>query len=426
MDSANATPPVYTINKNFSGLKASATLAINEQCQHMVDKGEQVFRLGFGQSPFPVPDTVVDALKKNAFQKAYLPVQGLLELREGICQYFKRTEQLAFNPEQVLVGPGTKELMYILQSVVESELVLPSPSWVSYAPQAQILGREITWLPGSLSTDPDLVPAALEQLCAAAPVKPRLLVLNYPINPTGGSYTADQLEKIAEVARRYKILVLSDEIYSGLHFKNQHISIARFYPEGTIISNGLSKWCGAGGWRLGAFVFPKELQALRETMTVLATETFSAVSSPVQYAAIEAFKDSADINSYLLQARRVLEQLLGYGYSKLSESGAALAQPCGGFYLFPNVDDLRQKLSINTSVELCSKLLLETGVAVLPGEAFGRPAQELSMRIALVDFDGAAALAAAKNQDSIDEEFIRRYCPKTVEAIDRLCAWLGR
>lgn len=426
MDLASSSIPVYTINKNFGGLKASATLAINEQCQSMVDKGEKVFRLGFGQSPFPVPETVVEALKNNAFQKAYLPVQGLFELRESICQYLERTEKLAFSAEQVLVGPGTKELMYILQSVVESELVLPSPSWVSYAPQAKILGREITWLPGSLSSDPNLVPAALEQLCAADPLKPRLLILNYPINPTGGSYTADQLEKIAEVARRYKILVLSDEIYSGLHFKNEHVSIARFYTEGTIISNGLSKWCGAGGWRLGAFVFPKELKALRETMTVLATETFSAVSSPVQYAAIEAFKDSPDMDSYLLRARMVLEQLLGYGYNKLSESGATLAQPCGGFYLFPNVDDLRQKLSVNTSVELCSKLLLETGVAVLPGEAFGRPAQELSMRIALVDFDGEAALAAAKNMGSIDEVFICRHCPKIVEAIDRLCAWLGR
>lgn len=416
----------HRLNINITRLTPSATLAINEQCQTMIDEGKQVFRLGFGQSPFPVPQIVVDELKKQAHQKAYLPVKGFLPLRQAISDYFQRTEQLSYSAEQIMIGPGTKELMFILQSVLESELILPSPSWVSYAPQADILSREVTWLPGDLVSEPDLIPAALDQICADNPTKPRLLVLNYPLNPTGATYNEQQLEKIAERARHYGLIVLSDEIYSGLHFRGEHCSIARYYPEGTIISNGLSKWSGAGGWRLGAFAFPKELDDLRLAMTVMATETFSAVTSPVQYAAIKAFEPSDDMDAYLDTSRMILESLLNHSYQQLLAAGAQLCQPEGGFYLFPKVDHLAQRLGINNSVALCSAILAETGVAVLPGSAFGRPANELSMRIACVDFDGAQAMAAASELSQLPDGFIQQHCGRTVEAVDRLSKWFLR
>jgi aspartate aminotransferase len=145
--------PRYLLNQTVEQLTPSATLAINEQSQQLADSGAELFRLGFGQSPFPVPQSLVKALQDNAHQKAYLPAQGLLALRQAIGDYLLRTEQLNYQPEQILVGPGTKELMYLLQSVLQAELVLPSPSWVSYAPQAAILGREISWLPGNLADD---------------------------------------------------------------------------------------------------------------------------------------------------------------------------------------------------------------------------------------------------------------------------------
>lgn len=414
----------YSINPAIENLEPSATLAINQSCQRLRDQGDKIYRLGFGQSPFPVPSVVTEALRQHAPEKAYLPTLGLPELRSSVCDYYQRTEQLDYTPEQVMIGPGTKELMYLLQSVVESALVLPSPSWVSYAPQAEILGRDVFWLPGDLTTDSNLVPAALEAHCEANPNQAKLLVLNYPCNPTGGSYSAAQLEQIAAVARRYRVLVLSDEIYSGLDFKGEHVSIARFYKEGTIISNGLSKWCGAGGWRLGAFVFPEQLSDVKDAMAALATETFSAVSSPIQYAAVTAFSDNPEIGQYLIKARQILERVLGYSYRQLLQAGATLGEPRGGFYLFPNVDSLRDRLKIEDSVSFCSRLLEGTGVAVLPGSAFGRPASELSVRIACVDFDGTRALDAASGRAEIDEDFIREYCRPTVEGIDRLCEWL--
>ncbi len=416
----------HTLNTHITRLNPSATLAINEQCQSMIDQGQRVFRLGFGQSPFPVPQIVVDELKHHAHQKAYLPVKGFQPLRQAVSDFFQRTEQLCYTPEQIMIGPGTKELMFILQSVLESELLLPAPSWVSYAPQAEILGREITWLPGDLVSNPDLVAEALDQVCAHQPNKPRLLVLNYPINPTGGTYSEPQLKSIAERARHYGLIILSDEIYSGLHFQGGHQSIARYYPEGTIISNGLSKWCGAGGWRLGAFAFPEELEDLRLAMTVMATETYSAVASPVQYAAIKAFEHSAEMDDYLQTARMILIALMNHCYQQLLAAGAELSLPEGGFYLFPRVNHLAEVRGINDSASLCSAILADTGVAVLPGSAFGRPANELSMRVACVDFNGAQAMAAASGLSELPEGFIQQYCADTIEAVDRLAVWFTR
>lgn len=414
--------PNFTINPTLRDLQPSATLAVNDRTRQMAEQGQEVFRLGFGQSPFPVPGFLVSALQQHAHEKAYLPAAGLMALREAVCGYLQRTEQLSFSPEQVVIGPGSKELMYLLQSALQSELILPSPSWVSYAPQADILGRKVSWLPGSISASADSVAAELEAHCAANPEGAKLFVLNTPSNPTAYCYSAAQLQAIAVVARRYQLIILSDEIYSGLQFDGGHQSIARYYPEGTIISNGLSKWCGAGGWRLGAFVFPTELAALQRAITALATETFSAVASPIQYAAVEAFEASDEMDDYLLHARRVLKALLNDCYQQLVTSGASLCAPEGGFYLFPTVPPRAGE----SSQSMCLKLLEETGVAVLPGTPFGRSVDELCMRIACVDFNGSQAMAASRaSVADLDQAFLQEHCAATMEGMSRLCAWLS-
>lgn len=421
--------PTRHLNLNVRGLGQSATLAINEHCAGLRAQGREVFRLGLGQSPFPVPDAVVAALRENAHQKDYLPVKGLPALREAISGYFKRTEGLRYAPDNILVGPGTKELMFLIQLVYYGDLVIPAPSWVSYAPQAHILGRQIRWLPTEPGTGMGVTPEALETLCRADPERPRLLILNYPGNPTGVAYDRAQLEAIATVARRYRVLVLSDEIYSGTRFDGAHESIARYYPEGTIISNGLSKWCGAGGWRLGAFAFPEELTWLLDGVATVASETFTSTSAPIQHAAITGFGSSEEMDHYLDRSRRILAALARYFHATLEQAGARTAPAQGGFYLFPNFEDRRPDITrrgIHTSAEFCTRLLDETGVAILPGSSFGRPPEEFSARLAFVDFDGAAALAACPEQGVPDEVFLRRHAPRVVVAAERIADWLGR
>ncbi|MFQ5569356.1 MAG: pyridoxal phosphate-dependent aminotransferase [Rhodothermales bacterium] len=421
--------PDIHLNLNIRGLGPSATLAINERCNALREQGQTVFKLGLGQSPFPIPESVVEALRVNAHQKNYLPVKGLPALREAVAGYHCRVNGLACSGADVLIGPGSKELMFLLQLTYYGDLVIPTPSWVSYAPQARIIGRQIRWLPTQAEHAWHLTPDELERLGQEDPGRPRLLILNYPANPTGSTYTTDDLKALARITRRYRMVVLSDEIYGELHHKGQHVSIARYYPEGTIISAGLSKWCGAGGWRLGTFTFPESLHWLADTIASTASETYTSTNAPIQFAAVRGFQGGPDIDDYLVQSRRILRALGRHCAQRLSEAGACVCPPRGAFYLFPDFAPFRetlQKSGITTSQSLCEQLLQDTGVAILPGSVFGRPEDELTARLAYVDFDGAAALEAARTVRSqpLGVSFLKTYCAPVMTAIDRLCDWL--
>jgi aspartate aminotransferase len=256
------------------------------------------------------------------------------------------------------------------------------------------------------------------------------MILNYPSNPTGCTYKLEGLKEVARIARKYKVVLLSDEIYGELHHKGEHVSISRFYPEGTIISSGLSKWCGAGGWRLGYFLFPESLRWLQDGMAAVASETFTSTSAPIQYAAVRAYKGGFEMEHYLFQARRILEALSSELVKRLKKVGLILPEPEGAFYLFPDFENLRDKLikrGIYSSAELTTQILKDTGVASLPGSDFGRPENELTARLAYVDFDGAFAIAEAEkisNEIKLNLDYLKKTCGKTLEAIDRICEWI--
>ena len=422
--------PSINLNLNVRGLAQSATLAINELSTTLHRQGKHIYRLGLGQSPFPVPTPVVEELKVNAFQKDYLPVNGLNQLRDTVARWFFKRQGLEYNEKNVLIGPGSKELMFLLQLVYYGDLVIPTPSWVSYAPQAHIIGRHVRWLSTSAENNWMLVPDELESLCAKDPDRPRLVILNYPSNPTGRTYSQRQLKTLAKIARQNKVILLSDEIYGELEHKGEHISIARFYPEGTIISNGLSKWCGAGGWRLGLMVFPESLDWLCKSMAVVASETYTSTSAPIQFAAVRAFQGGTVIEHYLSQCRRILKALGQYAYISLKSAGVRVSEPQGGFYLFPDFSPFKEKFNargIMTSEQFCSTLLEKTGVAILPGAHFGRPEEELTARVAYVDFDGARALEAAEKYPltvDLDEAFLETYTNNTLTAVDLIVSWI--
>lgn len=418
-----------SLDLRIRGLEPSATLAINERSGALRREGRRISALGLGQSPFPVPTDVVNALKQHAHEKDYLPVTGLPALREAVAEFHQQKDRVAAQPEGVLVGPGSKELLFLLQLVFYGELLVPSPAWVSYAPQAHIVGRTVNVIHTTFEENWRVTPRRVEEICRADPDRPRILVLNYPGNPDGGSYSAHELESLAAVARRFGVILLSDEIYGQLHHQGRHVSVARFYPEGTIISSGLSKWCGAGGWRLGTFTFPPELSWLMAAMAAVASETYTAVSAPIQYAAVRAFQDGITIERYLAHARRILSALGGRCHRILYDAGARVHAPVGAFYLFPDFSPFAERLAqrgIADGVTLCERLLEETGVAILPGTAFLRPRPELTARVAYVGFDGAKALAASEGiplDHPLPDDFIDLWCGDTVDAVQRMAHW---
>ena len=134
------------IKDQISQLKPSATLAINEESNKLIKNGKKVYKFGFGQSPFPVPETIVSALKNNANKNTYLPMQGLEELRSTIASYLNKNNNNHFKSDDILIGPGTKELMFLTQIAFQGEVLLPAPSWVSYQPQALIAKNKVHWI----------------------------------------------------------------------------------------------------------------------------------------------------------------------------------------------------------------------------------------------------------------------------------------
>ncbi len=411
-------------------IRPSATLAINELALKLIKEGKEIFRLGFGQSPFPVPEKIVKALQKNAHQKNYLPVRGLFALRETIADFFKRKYNLDTTAENILIGPGSKELIYDFQMVFNiEELLLPTPSWVSYEPQAQLTNNEVVWLKTTEKNDWKIKPDDIVNHCQKEPEKVRVIILNYPSNPTGVTYSDVELKLLAKVFERYKIVVIADEIYGEVHHKGNHQTIAKYYPQGTIISTGLSKWAGAGGWRLGVFVFPQKLKYILDAMAIVASETFTSTCTPVQYAALEAYNEDASIELYLENSRKILKSVGLYVFNALFRIGVSMPKPEGGFYLFPNFDKWKlalHKKEIFTSEAFCNILLKETGVALLPGIAFGHSNESFTARLSYVDFEGAELLKIVeKNPNiSVDEQFVERFCPKIILAIKRIEEWL--
>ena len=409
------------LKKNIIGLKASATLAINELSQKLITEGKEVFKFGLGQSPFPVPDIIVKELQKNAHQKDYLNVSGLIGLREEVANYHSNKNQYKYNAESVIIGPGSKELIFQTQLVLNCDLLLPSPSWVSYEPQAQIINKKVHWIKATAETNWHLDPEELDKTCTNLNSVNKLLILNSPNNPSGTTH--GNLKELANVAKKHNVIIIADEIYAELDFTGEYKSITHHYPEKTIVSSGLSKWCGAGGWRIGMLVFPDELSYIRDSVRTVASETFTAVSAPIQYAAIKAY--SEDHSEYLENSRLILKMIGDYIYKELSSVGVICQKPQGGFYMICDFSNVVNKTDeINNDKTLCQKILNDIGFAMLPGSDFGMEEDKLLSRIAFVDFDGSKALKMISKEKPSSDSLLDFICPKIVKGISLLKEWV--
>ena len=399
----------------IKNLKPSSTLLINEKSNKLEREGKKIFKFGFGQSPFKVPQDIVNELKGNAHQNKYLPMQGLEDLRVSIASYISKKKDHKYSSSNIIVGPGSKELMFLLQILFEGEIILPAPSWVSYAPQAIIGRNKIKWI--QTKSENNWFPTAeeIEGVIKKDKQKKYLIFLNSPNNPSGQVCT--NLSEISQLTKKYNLYFLSDEIYSELTFEDNYQSISNYSPENTIISTGLSKWCGAGGWRLGYFILPENLSEITNQLKVLASETFSSVSSPIQYAAIAAHKN--DHANYINHSKNILKSVGNYVYENLKSNNVLINKPQGGFYLLPEF--INKKFS--TSTELCNNILKETGVALLPGSDFGFSEKKMLARLSYTDFDGENFMNNTVHNEEINYEKIKKHAPKIIEGINRLKDW---
>lgn len=372
-------------------LETSATLAMNEAVAKRRAAGLQTIHLGFGEASFPLHPILRAELARTAAHTSYAPVLGLPALREAIADYLQRTRGIAGSAAHVAVAPGSKPLLYTLLHVLDGDVLLPVPSWVSYGPQARLAGRRVIDVLTDASDHHRLTPDVLDETLARARhagANPRILLVNTPSNPTGSMFDAADAEAIASWARAEGITLISDEIYAELaHGWRAHVSPARFYPEGCIVTGGLSKAFSAGGWRLGYTVLPAtaEGSALMSALRAMASEVWSSATTPVQEAAIAAFCPNADLEVYVHLSARVHGYVASRLYETFVDLGIPCPRPAGAFYLYPDFAPYRDALhqyGVTTSEELARYLLDEWGIATLPGTAFGEQPEALRLRVA--------------------------------------------
>ncbi len=386
------------------------------------------YGFAFGQSPFPVPKLIQDALVKNADKGAYAAVPGIPELRSAISKYNKHYFGMDVAPERIYVGPGTKELIFNLLEILHGTVILPTPAWLGYLPQIRFLKKNYHMLP--TRANKKISSTDLRKLALRLQDRQKILILNNPHNPTGLLYDRLELEEIADVCREQNITVISDEIYALTTYDfSKFVSMGKIYPEGTFVTNGLSKSHAAGGYRLGYVVFPQHAVDLKaQFKKILATE-YTAVSTPIQHAAVAGFEISKEMDEYF-DVTRSIHQIMGdYTYHALTGiDGVKATKPDATFYLLADFNafapDL-QRAKITTSQKLSESLIVHPyHTAIVGGDSLVLERTDFSARIAYVDYDGVKVyqkyLENKPKSHSEKLEFVKKNAPNVVAGIDMI------
>lgn len=391
-------------------MRISPTLAANEIIAAHRRAGRPVLPLGFGEAGLPVLPELREELARHAHRNGYGPVAGIEELRIASAGYWTR-RGLPTEAERMIAGPGSKSLLYALLLATEGDVVLPQPSWVSYAAQADLAGRRPIFVPTRTGQGGVPDPDALADTIAEAHRTGRRvgsIVLTQPDNPTGGRAEPAVLQAVCEIAERHGLLVISDEIYRDLLFPGEPplLSPAALLPDRVVVTSGLSKNLALGGWRLGVARLPAGDLGIELGLRLagIASELWSSPAQPVQWAAAYAYAEPAAVVARIEQARTCYAAVTTAVAEVFRAAGCSVPQPRGGFYIYPDLgahrEVLRVTASVHTGAELADLLLREHGVAVLPGSAFGEDRAALRLRVATslllgeTDQQRNAALAA--------------------------------
>lgn len=413
------------LSNAIESIPHSPTLWANDLVWEKRNSGETVYHMGFGESPFPVPERLQKSLAEAAHRKDYLPAAGLPELLETVRQYYRPLIGDFVDQCDVITAPGSKLILYALQIAIDGDLLMPVPSWVSYAPQALLVRTDIVKVPTTLNDEGYHLSAqdlrtAIDQGRKEGK-NPTKLILNAPNNPTGLWIPDEELSAIAKVCEEEGILIISDEIYGQVSFDSQYRSLAQYAPNNTAITTGLSKHMSLGGWRFGIGLIPKGINGLHDALCRFISETWSCVPAPVQVAAIDAYKRHADIEKYIADCTAIHSLMNRYISQGLKDIGITCGMAQGAFYNYPNFAPFKEELAksgIRTSQDLHKHLLSEYSLATLPGSAFGAEPDVLTLRLSGCDYDGESALKAYQSGEPLDNNFIERHAPHVVKQIE--------
>lgn len=364
------------LSKKAQSIESSVTLAITAKAKELKESGVDIVSFSAGEPDFNTPKNIIDAAIKameNGNTK-YTNTNGVISLREAICKKFKDDNGLVYNPSQIVVSTGAKQsIANALLAILNpgDEVIIPTPYWVSYPELVALADGKAVFVESHEEYSYKFTKENLEKVVTS---KTKAIILNTPNNPTGAVYSRSELIEIAEFAKKYNLIIISDEIYEKLIYgEKKHISIASISQdayERTIVINGLSKSYAMTGWRLGYCGASEKIARL---MTNIQSHMTSNVCSITQYAAIEALSGPQDkVNEMIIE----FEKRRDYMVETLKNiKKFSIIEPEGAFYIMINIDKCLGKeingQKIENSMDFSSKLLEYEKVAVIPGKAFG-------------------------------------------------------
>ncbi len=372
-------------------LAESATLAVSAKAARLRAEGIDVIGFGAGEPDFDTPTHIKKAAlaAMNAGHTGYSkPASGIPAAKKAVCEKLSRENGLTYAPEQVIITAGGKMAVnLVMQALIDpgDEVIIPAPYWVSYPEMAKLCGGVPKVVNGREENDYKLTP---NELRAALGPRTKLLIMNSPSNPSGVTYTADELRSLADVLDEHEMFVLSDEIYDRLVFNGQDsisfASISETTYRKTLTANAASKTYAMTGWRVGYVAGPTEII---KAMAKLQSQSTSGAATFNQHGLVEALTgDQSAVEEMRLEFQRrgryMYKRLLGM-------AGVKCARPTGAFYCFPNLAATYARLGVAGSVEFADLLLEKGRVAVVPGVAFG--------------FDGNVRLSFAASMKHIEE-----------------------
>jgi len=364
------------LSKLAKTLKPSATLAITAKAKELRSQGVDVIGFGAGEPDFDTPDNIKDAAKESidsGFTK-YTAAGGTNELKESIIKKIEVDYNLRYKTNEILVGSGAKHVLYnLFQVLVDKgdDVLIPSPYWVSYPEQVKIAGGNPVILQGLQESNFKI---SKKQMKDAITNKTKILVLNYPANPTGTTYSRQELEEFAKVALENNLIIISDEIYDKIIYKDEkHTSFPQLgneVKENTILVNGVSKTYSMTGWRIG---YAAGNSKVISAMNNLSGQSTSNPTSISQKAAEEAFGGSQNAIKPMIEEFRERRDYITSSLNKID--GIQCVLPEGAFYVFPDISSFFGKRyndkTISNSIEISDFLLDVAKVAVVPGIEFG-------------------------------------------------------
>ena len=359
-----------------SRIAPSPTLAMAATAKAMAAQGIDVIDFSTGEPDFDTPEPVkaaAEAAIRSGFTK-YTPSSGIDELRSAIAEKLKIEQGLQYDKSQILVSCGAKHSLYnVAEALLEAgdEIIIPTPYWVSYADQA-FLNDATPVLLATREADG----YAIDSTALVQRITPRTkaLIINSPSNPTGATYNRPMLERIAAIAVRHDLLVISDEIYEKVLYDGAtHVSIASLGPDiaaRTVVINGVSKAYAMTGWRIGYAAGPKELITAMGNIQSQSTSNPCSIS---QKAAVAALRFGGPFTKQMVTEFDRRRRAIVEGLNTIP--GISCSMPAGAFYAFPNIQGVLGKRGptgpITSPTDLATYLLKDAHIAVVPGEPFG-------------------------------------------------------